>query len=476
MRELLVLIRYALPRRKLSGLPGFLIGFGLTMIFLFVLWSPLYRSVINQFGYEVFLAFFSLGLTVFSILFLFGYVFNLSYSLLNSEEIEFLLTLPLRRGTIALFQSIQSAYFQFLQFSILLFNVSFSSYLLRDWVVFFTGILQIVFLMSVGNVLSFLFSRTLTKSTARIVFVVIQLLSVFTFLLFLNIDLVRSASISLRFILSDWNLFALPALSYKKPFHLLTSLTFVVFTVLASFFVGERVLFEPVTGKAEKKKPRFGFLKGFYAKDMKVLLREERMIYLVFYPVGFGIILALFGGKDDMLGSIMIVLAISILYNSTMAALLWRYELLTWPIFRTFPADAWNLLKPKILLPSLLNGAVFLAFTVFLTLYTGDPLYLLLNPFVFVVYVLSAILGVTFLKVDEAAKNPSNPARIFSLQQILLVEAVSMGFAIVLFFSLKLIREMPIVSIVGLFGVPITFSLIVRALKKHLVKRIELFE
>ncbi|MDK2785397.1 MAG: type transport system permease protein [Thermotoga sp.] len=468
MRELFVLMKYANPQGK-KGLYAVLFTALMMGVLFYSLMGKTFEELLNRFGEEVFVASLTFSTTLFSMMFLLGISFYLSHSLVLEEEIEFLLTLPIRRSTVVIYQMLMSLFYQAFVLITMFLNLLMLSFLTRDPVPVLSGILHLFFLVFLGSALSIALGRILNRSMARRLSSVVQLLAVFGFLVIVNVP--DFATVAGRFIVSKWNILAYPVLSHVRSIFLIHEALLVVLSFLAFYLVSQKAAFEPVAyGKREEQgKKRFPG-RGFFKKDLITLFREERMVYFLFYPVGFGVLMTIVGSADF---GLIFAVGISALYNATMTAMLWRKELEVWPLPRIFPVRLKDVVLSKVLVPSFLNTAVVSGYVIFLVFYQRQFLYLSFVPVCLSLYLFVSVVGLFLSKWEETGQL-ANPAKVFSTPVVLLVQLLALGVVAALGYVLSLgshlLFALALISVVvGSIG---GFA----AIFKRFVARVEKFE
>ncbi|KFZ21002.1 hypothetical protein LA10_09490 [Thermotoga neapolitana LA10] len=194
------------------------------------------------------------------------------------------------------------------------------------------------------------------------------------------------------------------------------------------------------------------------------------MVYFLFYPVGFGVLMTIVGSADF---GLIFAVGISALYNATMTAMLWRKELEVWPLPRIFPVRLKDVVLSKVLVPSFLNTAVVSGYVIFLVFYQRQFLYLSFIPVCLSLYFFVSVVGLFLSKWEEAGQL-ANPAKVFSTPVVLLVQLLALGVVAALGYVLSLgahlLFALALISVVvGSIG---GFA----AIFKRFVARVEKFE
>ncbi|AIY85687.1 MULTISPECIES: hypothetical protein [unclassified Thermotoga] len=432
MRKLSVLLRYA-PARGRKGFYSVLISVLMTGFLFYSLMGNNFKAILEEFGEEAFSALLSFSTTMFSVMFLLGVSFYLSNSFVLEGEIEFLLTLPIERSTIVIYQLLISLFYQSFILIMMILNFFMYSLLMNNWMPFVTGVFHTVFLLLGGAILSVLFGRLLRTSLSRKLYSLIQLLAVFLFLILVNLP---DFSVSFgRWFISNWNVFAYAVFSRENPIFLLYEILICLGTFLVFRVISTTVMFEPVLRKERmpvEKPTRFPG-KGFFKKDLITLLREERSLYLLLYPIGFGVLMTFVGSPDF---GLIFAIGIAALYNATMSAMLWRKEMEVWPLPKVLPVKTSEVMISKILVSSLLNSAVVSAFVIFLAIYQKQVFYIFFAPAGLSLFLFISALGLLLSKWEKTG-SLTNPAKVFSGPEILLLQLVAIGVVGVLGYALS---------------------------------------
>ncbi|PLV59489.1 hypothetical protein [Thermotoga sp. KOL6] len=446
MRELLVLLRYAFPNGK-RGLYSTFVSIVATGTLFYPLLGKPFELLLEEYGEAAFINSLAFSTTLFSIMFILGISFYLSHSLILETELEFLLTLPFKRRTIITYQLLVSLFYQSFTLIIILLNFVMFSLLLKDWIALISGIVHVFVLFLSGSVLALLFGRLMTNTIARRLSSFVQLVAILGFLTLANVP---SFAIKLgKIFVSAWNPLAYPFLSHYKPHFVIYEflLIVLVFTVFES--LAKKFAFEPVVSRRKspvKENNSFSIGKGFFKKDLITLLREERTVYLLLYPVGFGMLMTIIGNTDF---GLIFAAGISALYNSTMSGMLLRRELEVWPFPKTLPLRLREIMTSKVVVPSLLNFAIISAYVLFVTIYKAQPLYLCFIPVFLSLYLFVSSFGLLLSKKEHKGQL-TNPAKVFSTPKILLIQLMVFGVIALLSYTLESARNVFLLTVFSL--------------------------
>ncbi len=444
MRELCVLLKYGLkgsfPRKGDRKLPRNLLlvlflslayGLPLSSIFfeLFRQTSPL---SINGVDFPTILI--SFWSTTMIAVFFSSFFANLVNSFVKNEEIAILLSYPLKRSSIALYQMIltfiSQAFVLVMYFSVFIAYSIAMGYSLILTV--FSAFLMCAFVFSASLILASSVGLLMRRSTARIMNIAVLLLSVAIFLVttqmlpqllnWISTDRLEGFINVGERLLSSLNIFAWPILTIKGNYlHLITLFFLTVVTWFLSLRVADKLTFEEnqagIGRKGFSPVGKFGLTK----KEMRILLRQSQTIMMFLYPTMLWLILAY--TTKSTVTPIFLVVLMSSLYVSTSSALLVGQELYVWPMPRSLPVDAKALLRSKIFLPPLLFCGLFSISLILvqLLLKVNNVLHIL-DPVVFSIYLLASMLGVETTIRHKKAAQILNPSRVIPMWRMLQIQ------------------------------------------------------
>src|SRR6056297_1495991 len=166
-------------KRKFSVL--YLVGMSAFFLFFITrmfddVYSQLSRIVVEGINYgDVYINFL---LTLIALFFVISFASMMSFQLKRNEEIEFLLTLPIRKSSIVTYQLLTSGISMF--FSLIMFLspviVFLSKQPLNEIIFGSIGIIiNILFLVLLGAILAVLFSRIGSQKTARVMLIIVNM-------------------------------------------------------------------------------------------------------------------------------------------------------------------------------------------------------------------------------------------------------------------------------------------------------------
>lgn len=499
MRQLLTLLKYALKTSarssgKVRRFPNFVfmlaasLAFGLPIASMFFeVFKILSDFPVGKYDLSTLLA--AQWSLVSGFLFLASFTPSLVNSFVRNEELQLLLTLPIKRWAIVSYQMFLTLILQPLP--IVLYVFVLPAYALSHGKNFLLGLVSAVFftlmLLSLSVIFSCFAGLFLNRSTAKRLTVVSLIVTVVLFLVvsqflpsyaknLLKSD-VQSLTLSLSYLTHPLNPFAWPIRAIDEPLYLIFMLLLSFSFLLVAMLLSERLTFEQESPTRGRITLSGG---GMFWKDFKLLFRNEQSLFTLIYPAAFGILFAI--ATRSFVPALLMVMIISGTYVSYNSAALMKQELSCWPLPATFPVDELHLLIPKLFVPSIVYGAIFSGLFVFFQIWFSLPLstYVFL-PFVFILYGFASILGTFFYLKQPTRGEPTNPSRILSPTKILTIQGIILltSFACLLPISGSfqlLLRETFKSSFIAMFltyALPVVSSVVMMVLMRKLFKRIE---
>lgn len=406
------------------------------------LYSKLYNQLkifpqVQQVGTMMYL----MSVTMFSLFYIVGFVGTGMYAFSKSEEMEFLLTLPINRRVLTIYNLIVSLSSQLVTVVFLLgatlgYMSGFKNYSV-DFIL--RTILHFYFLTSMAALFSVLGGGVSSKSFVRKLNVIITLFLIFIYLGFMylqDIDvekLGKNANIArwLSFTASKWNVITW---SYSENKILLSmSIVISLVSTLLFWFYSEKVVYESDRIKLKNNlKAKDYVKKGNYAsrigailwKDLKLLLRNEQVIFLILYPLAFGIFMILISGYS--ISSTMPFIAIAVFYCAMESGLITMNEFKYKELLMTLPTKRRTIIMPKLIVPVLLNMLLFFLINVFALIFgrfNKTTLYFI--PISTLLFALSALIG-SYYSITKPGKAKNQP---FSMSATFMIEGITIGLA-----------------------------------------------
>jgi ABC-2 type transport system permease protein len=395
-------------------------------------------------------AFYALSMSMFSLFFIVGFAGTGMHAFSRSDEMELLLTMPIRRNVLSLYNLIVTLASQF--FTIGFFLAVALAYVLafKTKVFYFLlqTLLQLAFITSLSALLAIIGGGISSKKFVRMLNTIIMLLLIFLYLFFVyaqDIDVTGLAQNTtfvkfIYFATSKYNPL-MWAYSEKIEFVLLDLFITFVTGYLFWYFAG-RVVYENTQGKTNKITVESAFKKDSYAvkiggflwKDTKYLIRSEQFLFLILYPAMFSLFM-LFAGGSSMNASIPF-LAVATLYCAMESGLLTRNDFEYKELLRTLPVTLRTIITPKLSIPIAINEIMLIA--VLLVSYIigkYDKTGLILLPISIALFALSALIG-SYYSIVEPGKSKNNP---FSTRTTFIIEGITLGIAFGLLFPINLL-------------------------------------
>ncbi len=440
MRELRILLKYGLKgtyqgrNRKRSSQSILLIivfasvyGFPLSSIFheIFKKTSSIF---INGIDFPTLLI--SYWSTLSIIMFLTSFFSSLVSSFVKNEEINILLTYPISRASIAIYQMIltfvSQAFVLVMYFSVF---IAYSTATGRNIpICLLSLILMSICTFFISLILSASIGLFMKRSTARAMNIVSLLLSVVIFLIatqllpgLLNTLVESELEKFLRvgqILLSPVNVFAWPILATLEKYEYLVGL--IVLTIAAGF-VGLKIAYKLTFEQNERQKMNKRLLMienlDFTKKELKILVRQSQTIMMFFYPTALCLIFSY--ATKSIPSSIFFTVITSAFYVSSAAALLSAQELQIWPMPRVLPINMRFVVIPKIFLPPTLFALIFTATLFLLQLLFNIPwIFHLLTPLVFILYLYASTLAVDVTFKYGKGTGILNPSRVIPVNRV----------------------------------------------------------
>jgi ABC-2 type transport system permease protein len=440
MREILILLKYGVflkyrkRRGRISGVWGYLIGF---LILSFVTASLIKSFVGKLSGVNIgeidLFELFGLNWSSFmNIMILMGSVGTGIMFLSMNEETEFLLSLPMRRQSITLYLLLSSMLVQ-LPFAGIYLAVllSYSLAKLGDPL---PGILSFVLnfslITALGMVLSTFVASKFTRSSARKLFITLQILEIVPFLLLTNInsqsmeEVLRKLLRLYNFLSSPFNILGHGVSMIERPWYSL--IDFGLFLLLSFIFLklSSGIAFEVEKGKTPKRKgissatvlSTFGLSRRERAllyKDLRAFFSNEMALFYVIYPYAFGAFMGFMSSAKNQITPVLVALMISTIYAFNEAVIASLSDLIYRDLSRSLPVDYKKLIFSKAKIPIFLNLSLMALMIVTFSLIKG---------FVFTNVLLLGLSALyysmaAFMGIKSSMKNPPESEGISSIHK-----------------------------------------------------------
>ncbi|MGC9772181.1 ABC-2 type transport system permease protein [Fervidobacterium changbaicum] len=414
-------------------------------IFIYVSNYQIYKTLVSI--PDVAKAFYFLTISIFSLFYVVGFVGTGMYAFSRNEDVEFLLTLPIKRNIITLYYLIvtlssQAFTLGFFVATALAYAISIKQNVLAFII---QTIIHLVFLSSISAVLAVLFGGVTSKRYLRILNTIILLSLIFIYLGFMYFQDVGIKDLGenenfirlLSFANSKYNI-----LIWTYSEKLSNTMVILTVSIIALFIfwkLAGTVGFESTRGKVRERKDYFrkesysSKMGGILWKDMKLLVRNEQFIFLILYPALFS--LFMFFTSNSPIASVTPFVAIAGIYCAIESGILTANEMQYKAVVRTFPVKPKNLILPKLMIPVFINISLFIIITIVSALFgrfsSTSLIYVAIS---FALFILSALVGAYYsLKSPGKAKNQP-----FSVGATFLIEGIMLGIALGILFPMNL--------------------------------------
>lgn len=396
--------------------------------------------------------FFNLSATMFGLFYLIGFVGNTSYSLARSEELEVLLTMPIRRSTLVMYSLLFASSSQFFTLGFYLgavlgyaagSKVAPLSLLLRT-------VLQLWFLSSAASCLSLLLGGVASRAFVRRLNVILVVLLLFVYFSFAYLQSVDVSKFGENEHFAKWFIFVnskynVLVWSFSEKLLRVLSVALVSLALdLIFFVVSSRTAFEPVitsekrdlASRSHSERPLP--FEPVYWKDFKLLQRNEQFLFLILYPFVFGVFMLLVTAGSTTLITLPF-LAVGVLYCAVEAGILTSSEMKHWEVVGALPVRLRGVLLPKITIPLVINVCVFLCVLgVAAVLKKFTKVFLVFLPIYVVLLVLSGFIG-SYFSIARPGKARNQP---FDLVATFAIQGMTLGLAALILYPLNNILQL----------------------------------
>lgn len=414
--------------------------FGIMITVFFV--SMMERQSTDIFNYTIEEIGISLGelmvspwLFIGTIVFLASAAPGMVYNVFDSPDIEFLLTLPVRRSSIVMVKNLEILPYYSMGLATVFPAYIILGYFCRGWTGLFLGFLAAIIYLGflwalsflIASVLNMFMGRMVARRVSLMVYMVSIMLFVFAYNTFIP-DLSNAGSIDTlvrygRFMTSPF--FPYTWFSRAILGHHLWWIASVipVALVYGTTRLNARLEFSKPRSRAKRRGfvSHNRFLPGF-RKDLLLLRRDPQLLYMLIYPVVFSAIFLF--QKETTTASFMYV-QLTALYSGLTSALLLRQEFLIWPIPLIFPMNIGDLVLPKVVIPTVAYSLIYTLMILVLSLIgLVDPWMSIFIPMVLLIIFSSTLLGARIF-----LRRPNRPVKgrnIFTITEVLVIQGITL--------------------------------------------------
>ncbi|ABS60119.1 hypothetical protein [Fervidobacterium nodosum] len=434
---------------------------GILPMFLFILYSnkSIYSKLYEALKFypqfeEIGIMFYMMNITMFSIFYIVGFIGTGMYAFSRTDELELLLTMPIKRRILTIYNLIISlssqlftiAFFLGATFGFMLGwkNVSYT-FLLKT-------LLQLCFITSISALFSILSGGINSKSIVRKINVIIVLLLVFIYFGFSylqDIDVTKLAENEniirwFAFTTSKYNVLTWAYSSDKLLISIIIAISIVASILF--WYLADKVIYEEIRTKTKKKDEvklsnnssyasKFG---PFFWKDLKALQRNEQFIFLIFYPVAFGLFMMFV--SNSVISSSVPFLAIAVLYCAMESGLLTMDEFKYSEIVKILPSKKSSIIIPKLVIPVSMNFLLLILINLVALLtnrYSKEAFIFL--PLALLLFLLSALIG-AYYSITKPGRRKNQP---FTTVTTFIIEGITLGLAFGMLFPIGYLSAGP---------------------------------
>lgn len=498
MNELKTFFKYQLftrnpqkQRRINFGLFNMVMSFGIFFIMILMFFTPVLKQVSQVVVEGINMADVLVGtvLTFAGISLIFGVFSSAVYMFMRNEEMEMLLTMPIKRWTMVIYQLIICQVYQstpaamFLGISITYFAATGKNIFIG----IVASLLITIVLLFVATIMAVYFGRFLSKTLARKLVFAFQLLSLGIFIVITQLRptnvteptaLMKWMTGTWGFISSIFNIFTWPIQAENNLYLIPAMLVIITLLALLTIRLADSMSFEPSTHHSRKKNYRIS--KGtsgrftLIKREIQVFVRHEQLLYYLLYPAAFSLIMSMI--SKDVTGAIYFYAIMSSTFISVQSGFLLAIESPFWETTKIMPISLKRLMKIKLFLPIVLNTVIMILEVLTLGLILGKGLLLLLVIIPNIpVFSTAALIGMSIIlsRPPQKLDNPNSYFRSPSMKWKPLMASI-LGLAVVLPLSMLLLgtlRNGTIGLLIGL-GLPVLSTVVAIFISRKLYLRI----
>ncbi len=375
-------------------------------------------SVLKEASYLFFL-FIS---TYFSLMFLSSFISWGTTAFARTPEIEYLLSMPIRKKTLAIYQVIVTTILQIAQLSLFFANAFAYANSVKEFISFFyiRLLLNIFYLFSVGSLVSILLGGFSSKFLVKKINSIVALLSIFIVLLFtyfLSLDPSKPGYQFriIRFLFffdSKYNPF-----SWSIRDDLVQNiLVFVIsFSCFLTFLaISSKISFDPTIRTVYtkqvsfKRQEKFSIFSPVFVKDFKAFIHNEAFLVFIIYPSAFGWLMRFI--SNNTIASLTAFSSIAVTYVAFESGLLMKEDKNHIKYVSILPLSFKNSVLPKIFIPVFVNSIILVFFsTLFYSRFTDTLSFMLSILVIFSQFLLASLMGVYATLSNEKSVAKKQP-------------------------------------------------------------------
>lgn len=358
-------------------------------------------------------------LTLIAVFFILSFASMMSFQLKRNEEIDFLLTLPIKKSSIVSYQLLTSGIAMF--FSLIMFLspviVFLSKRPLNEIIIGSFGVvINVLFIIFLGAIIAVLLSKIGSQKTARIVLIVVNMGMGAIYILMFQI-LPKSLSSPTEFpqalikandfFSSPYNVFILGLNGSDNVWYLLILIALTSLCGYSYYHLSNRMTFQQSTSSGKVKRNKRDITENrsnmILKKEFIIYKRHAQLVYYVFYPFGFSIFMGILNA--DIFSAIYMVSLMSPLFIAMQTSFSMNIEGSSIELTRMLPINLEKFVRIKLFVPVGINFILLLTTFIVFTIFLNIPIWsFLFIPLITLLQVLAALSGVNFILKKEPQK------------------------------------------------------------------------
>ncbi len=381
--------------------------------------------------------FFLFTSTYFSFIFLSSFISWGTTAFTRTPEIEYLLSMPIRKTTLAIYQVIVTTILQIAQVSLFFANAFAYANSVKEFssAFYIKLFLNIFYLFSVGSLASILLGGFSSKFLIKKINSIVALLSIFIVLIFtyfLSLD-PSKPGYQLRIIRflfffdSKYNPFSWPIRDDFFQNILVFTISMICFFVFLA--VSSKISFEPTFRKIPTKHTNFNkqekshIFPSFFFKDLKAFVHNEAFLVFLIYPLAFGWLMRFI--SNNAIAGLTAFSSIAVTYVAFESGFLMKEDKNHIKYVSILPVSFRSILLPKILIPVFVNSIILVIFSIlFYSRFTNTLSFILSIIVILSQFLLASLMGIYATLTNEKSIAKKQP---FGFLTAIWIEFVTMS-------------------------------------------------
>lgn len=459
MKKLFLLLKYGLKGsnswgRKKGHTKGIWVKVSyLILISLFVFFTysfSIFFTNIAQINKNLFILIGYYSILFLSIMGLFNLIPFFVFAFFKNQEIEFLSTLPVKKVYIYIYQLIITLKDNLLFIGTLIsiiigFSLTYSNSILSIIYYIILSLIYSIDLIFISIFFAIIFSKLLSKKLARYIAYIFMMIILMLFVFVIqfreqvvnyfqtpqNVNKISSIIQKLDFLYYNSNpvKYVLLAINSINYFFYILGFTVIIGTFL--YFILNKINFSSFYKTTNSKHISFK-VKGyknnlkvisFLKKDLLLIIRNEKAIFMLLYPLLFGIVYAI--ALKSIYGALFISISISAFYTIMFSIMLLFEDLKAKSITFTLPIKIENMIVFKLIIPIIYNFLIAIIIILFFIIFLKANLdLLLLLPFIFIVNLFSSFIGIYIVNQKGSKLDYKYPEKVLNFGITLILEFI----------------------------------------------------